>query len=123
MGIVVGSLVYIGDNSGAITARCVQVLGRCRVGGYGHFVVVVLKKFNLKHKRVKFRQSGVYRALVLALCVRFQRSFGISLVFERNVVILVNRAGVPISNRIKIPVLFELCKRFPFIGTIARFIL
>lgn len=123
MGIIVGGMVYVGDNSGALTAQCIQVLGRCRSGDYGNFIVVVLKKIDIKHRRIKFRQSGLYRALVVALCVRFRRSFGIEFVFERNVVILVNRGGVPVSNRIKVPVLFELCNRFPFVGTIARFIL
>lgn len=123
MGVVVGSLVFIGDNSGAMFARCIQVLGGSRVGRYGGFIVVVLKKINLQHKRIKFKSSGLYRALVLALRFRFQRMFGITLVFERNVVVLVNRAGVPISNRVKIPVLFELCNKFPFLGTITRFIL
>lgn len=123
MGIVVGGLVYIGDNSGALTARCIQVLGRCRSGSYGNLIVVVLKKIDIRHKRIKFRQSGLYRALVVALCIKFRRSFGIDFIFERNVVILVNRVGVPVSSRIKVPVLFELCDRFPFVGTIARFIL
>lgn len=65
--------------------------------------------------------------LRLGLVVRtkalFFRNHGLTLKFGDNAVIIINRKKAPMSKRLKGPILFEICVKYRFIGTLAKNIL
>lgn len=117
-----GSLVYCGDNSGAVFCRCVQVLSGGKVGKigcFGSFVSVVVCNLRVTKRKSKIKLGKVYRGLVVGLRVNFCRSVGVYVRFGENYIVLSTKGNVPIGNRVRVPILQELCDRFPFLGTIA----
>jgi ribosomal protein L14 len=118
-GLQMGSLVCCGDNSGAVFCRCVQVLKGGKVGYLGSFVSVVVCNLRVTKCKSKIRRGKVYHGLIVGLCVNFCRSVGVYVRFGGNYIVLLTKGNVPIGNRVRVPVLQELCDRFPFLGTIA----
>jgi ribosomal protein L14 len=123
MGVLVGTNLVVGDNSGVLVVRCIKVLCSRDYGFYGDIVVVVVKRFVLFKRQFRFQRGSICRALIVNLKVNFRRSSGVFVRFSDNVVILVNSSCVPIGSRVRVPILHELCERFPFLGTISRCII
>lgn len=97
------SKVKIVDNSGAILAKIIRILG-------GHFhkpaqigtsIVVAIKKIKKKKKIKKVYKGDVSKALVLKTKIPINRKDGSILKFERNSIALINKQGLPLGSRIK----------------------
>lgn len=130
--IQVGTILKVCDKTGVSLVKCIKVLGpyKKRIAYIGDVILVSVvhinpKKFqNMKlFKRKRFFKGTLHRALVLRTKINYKRANGIYIKFDENSVALVNRKVVPISNRIYGPVLMELCRKWPSLGCISRYMI
>jgi len=130
--IQVGTILNVCDKTGVSLVKCIKVLGpyKKRIAYIGDVILVSVvhinpKKFqNMKlFKRKRFFKGTLHRALVLRTKINYKRANGIYIKFDENSVALVNRKVVPISNRIYGPVLIELCRKWPSLGCISRYMI
>lgn len=114
--------VKVTDNSGALVAQCIKILGNTHVkrAKMGDIVVVVIKHSVSKLK--KYTKGKIYRALVVRTAFSFFRASGSWIRFGHNAVIFINRRKAPLTKRIIGPMLKELCIEFNFLGTVGNFI-
>lgn len=118
--IQVGTICKVSDKTGVVLVQCIKVLGssKKRIAVIGDVIIVSVKRINTKKflnvklfKKKKFFKGTLHRALIIRSKVNSCRMPGVSLRFNENTVVLVNKRTVPISNRIYGPVLRELCMR------------
>lgn len=113
------SLCKVADNSGAYTVRCIKVLNtRRRTAQIGDVLVVVIKTINTRKDKVK--QGTLKLAILIRSRKWFQRDAGINLRFAENSVILINKKKAPLSKRFKGPLVYEICHKFRFLGSVAK---
>lgn len=113
----------VADSSGARIVKCIKVLGpyKKKTAHIGDRIVVVLKNVDPKKKKVS--KGAIRRALVIRSGQRFSRAPGIFIKFGENACVIINRKNVPVTNRLKGPILRETCLRYPGLGSIATYIL
>lgn len=130
--IQVGTILNVSDKTGVSLVKCIKVLGpyKKRIAYIGDVILVAVvhinpKKFqNMKlFKRKRFFKGTLHRALILRTKTNYKRANGIYIKFDENSVALVNRKVVPISNRVYGPVLIELCRKWPSLGCISRYMI
>jgi large subunit ribosomal protein L14 len=99
--------VQVADNSGAIRAMCIKVLGgsKRRYAGIGDVIKVSIKESNT---RGKVKKGDVYDAVIVRTAKGVSRSDGSVLRFDSNAVVLLNNKLEPIGTRIFGPVAREL---------------
>ena len=113
----------VADNSGAKKVLIIQKL----FGNNKNFVrwkniaIAVVKKSNLLKKRTF--PSSIHRILLIRTPIFVSRNKLVKIRFDQTAVIIINKKNLPLSTRIKGPVLHEICVKFPFIGTISELIL
>jgi large subunit ribosomal protein L14 len=97
--ISVGTKLYISDNSGAVQASCIKVLGTSprRKGKPGDIIVVAIQKVK---NATKVDTHQVKKALILGTVYPIQKSTGITIRFKKNTAILIDDKHMPIANRI-----------------------
>ena len=97
--ISVGTSLYVSDNSGAVSAYVIKILGNNQKvkGRIGDFLIVAIKKVK-PNKKISRHQ--VKRALLLGTVFPTARTNGISVSFAKNSVVLVDEKSKPLSNRI-----------------------
>lgn len=124
------TFLRIVDNSGVSLVQCIKVLGTSdkRVAFVGDIVIVSVKKllpfsFSYEKKVRHFLKGSVQRALIVFTRTSFKRCNGVYLKFFQNGAVLVDRKGIPGSNRIKSPIPMEICKQFNAVGSISNIIL
>jgi large subunit ribosomal protein L14 len=130
--IQVGSISKVCDKTGVNNVQCIKVIGpyKKRIAHIGDIIIVSVltinpKKFqNMKSfKKKRFLKGTLHRALIVRTKFKFKRSNQIYIKFNENCVVLVNKKKVPISNRIYGPMLIELCRIYPSLGCITRFMI
>lgn len=99
--------VQVADNSGAIVAMCIKVLGGSgrRYAHIGDVIKVSIKESNT---RGKVKKGDVYDAVVVRTAKGVRRADGSALRFDTNAVVLLNNKLEPIGTRIFGPVAREL---------------
>ena len=97
----------IADNSGAVKAMCIKVLGgsKRRYANIGDVINVSIK---LSAPRGKVKKGDVYNALIVRSAKGVRRNDGSLIRFDNNAVVLLNSKLEPIGTRIFGPVTREL---------------
>lgn len=109
------------DNTGATLVSCIKIIGSSVQNNnvnLGTVLLVTIKRCKPRRKRVT--QGGI-RFAILVNCYRaFHRIMSnIRIRFSRNVVILVNRNLAPLGKRYRCPLIYEFCRKYPFLGSIS----
>ena len=96
------TLLKVTDNSGAKIVKCIKVFNGFKKKIFlGKIIVVSIKTIRTKFKEIsKVKKKQICKAIVLRTKI-FQRAFnGFEICFFENAVVLINKQGNPIGNRI-----------------------
>lgn len=106
------------DNSGAISLKCVKVLGGSfkTIAGIGEVIVVSVQK---AVPRGKVKKGDVHRAVIVRTKKEIKRKDGSCIMFGQNSVVLINKDGEPIGTRVFGPVPRELRQNYMRIISLA----
>jgi len=107
-----GSILAVGDNSGARTVRCLKVVSKSkyRWGRLGDIILAVPQRVR-PHKRVRRKEK--HRFLLVNTRLGLSRP-GQLLAFATNAgIILKKDDAVPLASRIRLMAPFELRRSFP----------
>ena len=125
----IGTTLDVVDNTGVLKVRCIKVYGNKKrfYAKIGDLILVVVESYTLKRgffldekKKDRFSKGKKHKALVLRTKKFFKRTSGILIKFSDNAVILVNKRKLPLSKKLRGPVLYEILEKFPAIGILAR---
>jgi large subunit ribosomal protein L14 len=97
----------IADNSGAVKAMCIKVLGGSK-RRYAHLGDVIKVSIKEAAPRGKVKKGDVYNALIVRSAKGVRRNDGSVIRFDNNAVVLLNSKLEPIGTRIFGPVTREL---------------
>ncbi len=99
--------LHIADNSGALKAMCIKVLGgsKRRYANIGDVIKVSIKEAS---PRGKVKKGDVYDAVVVRTAQGVRRKDGSRIRFDKNAVVLLNTKLEPVGTRIFGPVTREL---------------
>jgi len=98
--IAVGSLLHISDNSGALSAKCIKVIGTTnplKKGKVGDIIVVTLVKVK-SAKKISAHQ--IKKALLIGCRYPTVKSSGVHVSSPLNTIILLDDRLSPLGNRI-----------------------
>ncbi len=102
--IQIQTLFKVADNSGGKIVRCLKILKKGqkpRYGKIGDVVVVSVQQIRSKNKLTsKVKKGDVLFAVIVKTKANLTRSFGLSLSFTQNAVVLLNKQFKPIATRI-----------------------
>jgi large subunit ribosomal protein L14 len=108
------TILKVSDNSGAKTVRCIRVLGgfKKKTAKSGDIIVVSIQQLRSKSKNTsKVKKKEVYQALVIKTKKKINKKNGFSQTFFENSVILTNKQGNSVGNRILGPISRKLKKK------------
>lgn len=97
----------VADNSGAGKLMCIRVLNR-QYANIGDVIIAVVKEA-LPNMPVK--RSDVVRAVVVRTAHTVQRENGMSIRFDENAAVIINKEGNPRGTRVFGPIARELRER------------
>lgn len=111
--IQVESVLKVADKSGAKKALCIKVLGgtRKRYARVGDLIVVSIQSALPKSRAAKVSKGEIYRAVVIRTKAGIRRPDGISLKFDDNAIVLLDKDYKPLSERVIGPAPIELRKK------------
>ena len=98
------------DNSGALIVECINVMGGARIASLGDEIVVSVKKARPLvdlSKQQKLKKGDVCRALVVRTRKETSRQDGTFIKFGDNAVVMLNKQGQPLGNRVIGPIAQE----------------
>ncbi len=97
----------VADNSGARKIMCLRVLstGNCRYGGIGDVIIAVVKDA-IPNMGVK--KSEIVRAVIVRTRQSLRRESGMSIRFDDNAAVIINKDNNPRGTRVFGPVAREL---------------
>ncbi len=100
----------VADNSGARQLMCIRVLGRNekQVGTIGDVIIAVVKE---ALPNMQLKKSEIVRAVIVRTCKGLRRTNGMSIRFDDNAAVIVNKDGNPRGTRVFGPVARELRDR------------
>lgn len=101
------SLLKVTDNSGARKLKCIRTLkkNKNQYANIGDIIIGVVQE-SMPNMAVK--KSEIVRAVIVRTVKGLQRNNGMTIRFDDNAVVLINRDGVPKGSRIFGPVAREL---------------
>lgn len=101
------SYLNVADNSGARKIMCLRVLstGNCTYGGIGDIIIAVVKDA-IPNMAVK--KSDIVRAVVVRTKQSLRRESGMSIRFDDNAAVIINKDNNPRGTRVFGPVAREL---------------
>jgi large subunit ribosomal protein L14 len=104
------SYLNVADNSGARKIMCLRVLstGNCRYGGIGDVIIGVVKDA-IPNMTVK--KSDIVRAVIVRTRQSLRRESGMSIRFDDNAAVIINKDNNPTGTRVFGPVARELRDR------------
>ena len=97
----------VADNSGARKLMCIRVLNR-QVGHIGDVIVAVVKE---ALPNMPIKKSEVVRAVIVRTAHTIQRDNGMSIRFDDNAAVIINKEGNPRGTRVFGPIARELRER------------
>jgi len=102
-----GTKLVVSDNSGAIRATCIKILGSsyCNSSNIGDTLVVAIQSAKVKKKVVK---GQVHKSVLIRRRKKTFRKNGVSIGFTNNSIVLIKPNLDPVGSRIKGSVLQEL---------------
>ncbi len=101
------SYLNVADNSGARKIMCLRVLstGNCTYGGIGDVIIAVVKDA-IPNMAVK--KSDIVRAVIVRTRQSLRRESGMSIRFDDNAAVIINKDNNPRGTRVFGPVAREL---------------
>jgi len=104
------SYLNVADNSGARKIMCLRVLstGNCTYGGIGDVIIAVVKDA-IPNMAVK--KSDIVRAVIVRTKHSLHRESGMSIRFDDNAAVIINKDNNPRGTRVFGPVARELRDR------------
>lgn len=101
------SYLNVADNTGARKLMCIRVVNKnklqlARIG----MVIIAVVKEALPNMSIK--KSDIVRAVIVRTSKEIRRQNGMSIRFDDNAAVLINKDGLPIGTRIFGPVAREL---------------
>jgi len=107
--VMVGTRLYVGDNSGCRKVKCIKVLGNGKKKGtVGDCLIISVVKA-LPNKKIK--KHDVRKVLLVRSNTNILRRNGLKISFLQNVVLMIDIRGNPLGNRIIGSVTQELRKK------------
>lgn len=104
------TVLKVADNTGAKVVKCIKVLGgsKRRYARIGDIVVVAVKEAN---PRGVVKKKAVERAVVVRQVKEYQRANGISIKFDENAIVIIDKDKQPKGTRVFGPIARELRDR------------
>lgn len=101
------TVLKVADNTGAKVVKCIKVLGgsKRRYAGIGDVVVVAVKEASPKGV---VKKKAVERAVIVRQVKEFERADGISVRFDENAVVIIDKDKQPKGTRVFGPIAREL---------------
>ncbi|ADI64462.1 50S ribosomal protein L14 [Trichormus azollae] len=101
------SYLNVADNSGARKLMCIRVLGggNRRYGGVGDKIIAVVKD---AQPNMAVKKSDVVEAVIVRTRKSINRDSGMSIRFDDNAAVIINKDGNPRGTRVFGPVAREL---------------
>nr|UXE30629.1 ribosomal protein L14 [Ostreobium quekettii]UXE30705.1 ribosomal protein L14 [Ostreobium quekettii]UXE30781.1 ribosomal protein L14 [Ostreobium quekettii]UXE30857.1 ribosomal protein L14 [Ostreobium quekettii] len=101
------SCLNVADNTGAKKIMCIRVLNKNKKqsANVGMMIIAVVKDA-LPNMAIK--KSDIVRAVIVRTCKKIRRKNGMSIRFDDNAAVLINKEGLPIGTRIFGPIAREL---------------
>jgi large subunit ribosomal protein L14 len=95
----------VADNSGAKKIMCIKVLGNRRYANIGDVIIAVVKDAS---PNMPVKRSDVVRAVVLRTKKTIRRNDGMSIRFDDNAAVIINKENNPRGTRVFGPIAREL---------------
>lgn len=104
------SYLNVADNSGAKKIMCIRVLGgsQRKYAAIGDVIIGVVKD---SVPNMSLKKSEVVRAVVVRTCKGIRRENGMTIRFDDNAAVVINKDGNPRGTRVFGPVARELRDR------------
>lgn len=104
------SYLNVADNSGARKIMCIRVLGGSQrgSGNIGDVIIAVVKD---SIPNMPLKKSDVVRAVIVRTSKGLKRANGISIRFDDNAAVIINKEGNPKGTRVFGPIARELRDR------------
>ena len=104
------SYLNVADNSGARKLMCIRVLGGSQrgSGNIGDIIIAVVKD---SIPNMPLKKSDVVRAVIVRTSKGLKRENGISIRFDDNAAVIINKEGNPRGTRVFGPIARELRDR------------
>jgi large subunit ribosomal protein L14 len=104
------SYLNVADNSGARKLMCIRVLGgsQKKAANIGDVIIAVIKE---AIPNMPFKKSDVVRAVIVRTSKGLRRENGMSISFDDNAAVIINKEGNPRGTRVFGPIARELRDR------------
>lgn len=101
------SYLTVADNTGAKKLMCIRVMNKnkLQIATIGMVIIAVVKE---ALPNMPIKKSDIVRAVVVRTSKKIRRQNGMSMRFDENAAVLINKEGVPIGTRIFGPIAHEL---------------
>nr|ARS45052.1 ribosomal protein L14 [Ostreobium sp. HV05007bc]UXE31092.1 ribosomal protein L14 [Ostreobium quekettii] len=101
------SYLNVADNTGARKLMCIRVIEKneLQLANVGMVIIAVVKE---ALPNMSIKKSDIVRAVVVRTSKKIRRQNGMSIRFDDNAAVLINKDGLPIGTRIFGPVAREL---------------
>ena len=101
------SCLNVADNTGARKLMCIRVLNKNKVqfANVGMTIIAVVKD---ALPNMTIRKSDIVRAIIVRTSKKIRRKNGMSIRFDDNAAVLINKDGLPLGTRIFGPIAREL---------------
>jgi large subunit ribosomal protein L14 len=101
------SYLNVADNSGARKIMCLRVLstGNCTYGGIGDVIIAVVKDAT---PNMTVKKSDIVRAVIVRTKQALRRESGMSIRFDDNAAVIINKDNNPRGTRVFGPIAREL---------------
>lgn len=100
------SYLNVADNSGARKLMCIRVLGSgCQSANIGNIIIAVVKD---AIPNTVFKKSDIVRAVIVRTKKGIKRANGMTIRFDDNAAVVINKEGNPRGTRVFGPIAREL---------------
>lgn len=101
------SYLNVADNTGARKLMCIRVLNKNKkqYANVGMIIIAVVKE---ALPNMSIQKSTIVRAVIVRTSKKIRRQNGMSIRFDDNAAILINKDGLPLGTRIFGPIAREL---------------
>ena len=104
------SYLNVADNSGAKKLMCIRVLNKnqSQFANIGDIIVAVVKE---AIPNMPLKKSDIVQAVIVRTCKGLRRKNGITIRFDENAAVIINKEGNPRGTRVFGPIARELRDR------------
>lgn len=101
------SYLNVADNTGARKLMCVRVLNKnkSQFAQIGMVIIAIVKE---ALPNMPIQKSDIVHAVIVRTSKKIRRSNGMSIRFDDNAAVLINKEGLPLGTRIFGPIAREL---------------